>query len=305
MAVTAEVVALGETMTLVVPDPVGPLATAATFALGTAGGESNVAQWLAALGHDTVWASRVGADPLGARMREAIARWGVRVLAADDPTAPTGLMVKDPAPSGTSVRYYRAGSAASRMSPGWLAGLGLTSRLVHTTGVTSALSEDCRAMVASLPDAVPGAVVSFDVNFRPRLWSASDAAPVLRAEAERADLLFVGRDEAATLWGTESAADVRTLFADACHLVVKDADVGAWEFHGDDAVFVESPTVDVVEPVGAGDAFAAGFLAGWLRGWAPERRLALGHRLAGLALRSPLDVPETALSPDFREEILR
>lgn len=302
--VHCEVLALGETMALVVPDPVAPLVTAERLTLSMAGGESNVAQWLAALGHDVVWASRLGADPLGERVRTAIARWGVRVVAEADPDAPTGLFLKDPAPTGTTVHYYRAGSAASRMSLDWLRGLDPEARLVHLTGVTAALSPTCREMVARIRDACPGATVSFDVNHRPALWPASEAAPALAQIAADADIVFVGRDEAERLWGTPTAAEAAALLG-ARHVVVKDAETGAWELGDAEPVFVASPVVDVVEPVGAGDAYAAGWLSGWLRGRPPHERLALGHRLAALALTSPLDVPESTLSPEFREEILR
>lgn len=138
-----------------------------------------------------------------------------------------------------------------------------------------------------------GAIVSVDVNYRAALWSADTAAPELLSLCQLSDIVFVGLDEAQTLWGVETAADVRALLTDIPHLVVKNDAVGAVEFHGDTDTFVASPTVDVVEPVGAGDAFAAGYLSGFLRGLPSESRLQLGHDQAAQTLQTVTDLPQT------------
>jgi 2-dehydro-3-deoxygluconokinase len=83
--------------------------------------------------------------------------------------------------------------------------------------------------------------------------------------------------------------------------VVKDAEVGATLFlrDSDEMHFVAAPAVEVVEAVGAGDAFAAGYLASWLSGGAPEELLTLAHRVAGLALGSTADhVDARVLRPE-------
>ena len=135
-----------------------------------------------------------------------------------------------------------------------------------------------------------GSLVSFDVNHRSRLWPAEQAAPVLRDLANRCDLVFVGQDEAETLWGTTDPLAVRRLLPDPETLVVKDGAVGATAMCRDaEPVFVPAPRVAVVEPVGAGDAFAAGYLAGLLRDLDPVRRLRLGHLVAAQALTSSGD----------------
>ena len=60
--------------------------------------------------------------------------------------------------------------------------------------------------------------------------------------------------------------------------------------HADGLLFVPAPVVDVVEPVGAGDAFAAGYLFGVLNDVPEERRLRLGHALAAVALTTAGDI---------------
>jgi 2-dehydro-3-deoxygluconokinase len=167
------------------------------------------------------------------------------------------------------------------------------ARVLHLTGVTAALSGSCAALVAEgIRGAVAGALVSFDVNYRPGLWSAPDAAPVLLDLADRADLVFVGLDEGRTLWGTRTPAQIRALLPGPAALVVKDGGTGATAFTPAGDTLVPAPPVQVVEPVGAGDAFAAGYLFGVLRGLDPAASLACGHALAGAALATTDDVGE-------------
>ncbi|MCZ7374710.1 sugar kinase [Micromonospora sp. WMMC250] len=289
-----EVAAVGETMVVLCPAPGEPLEDAERVAVSVGGAESNVAGYLARLGHQVTWVSRVGDDPFGRAVVRHVAAAGVRVdQVVVDPTAPTGLYLKDPGPESTAVHYYRAGSAASRMDPGTLADPGLTgARVLHLSGITPALSASCRALVEHAVAARPlaGSLVSFDVNHRARLWSAEQAAPVLRDLADRCDLVFVGQDEAQTLWGTTDPAAVRRLLPTPETVVVKDGAVGATALRRDaEPVFVPAPRVTVVEPVGAGDAFAAGYLAGLLRDLDPVRRLRLGHLMAAQALTSSGD----------------
>ncbi|MFX4271065.1 sugar kinase [Propionibacteriaceae bacterium Y1685] len=297
MPAAPEVICLGETMIMITPHPVAPLVEATNCTLQPGGAESNVAMHLAALGHQALWSSRLGDDPLGDRVLARIADHGVDVSGVvRDPQRPTGVYFKDPAAGGTQVFYYRAGSAASAMDPGHLDALDLDRvKVVHISGITSGLSDSCASMINSLLERMgdlPG-LVSFDVNHRPGVWPADTAAPVLRDLARRCDVVYVGLDEAERLWGCRTPEDVRTVLPEPM-LVVKDGPVAAIEFSGEQATSVPSPVVEVVEPVGAGDAFAAGHLSGLLDGSGPKQRLALGHALAGIVLRSVSDVGEVA-----------
>ena len=153
-----------------------------------------------------------------------------------------------------------------------------------------------QALVVDRVHGVP--TVSFDVNYRPALWPVARAAPRLRELADAADVVVVGRDEAQTLWGTTTPDEVRDLLPHVPQLVVKDNDVGATCFSEEGTSFQPALRVGVVEPVGAGDAFAAGYLSGLLKGLHPEARLRHGHVLAALTLQHNSDLPvlpETAL----------
>ncbi|TDB72145.1 sugar kinase [Micromonospora sp. KC723] len=288
-----EVATVGETMVVLTPDPVAPLERADRLGISVGGAESNLAVALAGLGHRVGWVSRVGDDPFGRRVVRHVTDAGVDALVEVDPAAPTGVYLKDPAPDGTTVHYYRSGSAASRLGPDALDDRRLaTVRLLHLSGVTAALSPSCAALVErALTDRPLGAArISFDVNHRARLWPAAAAAPVLRRLADRADVVLVGRDEADTLWGCADPAAVRALLPGPDLVVVKDAAVGATVLpRTATAVFVPALRVPVREPVGAGDAFAAGFLSGLLRDLAPRDCLRLGHLCAAPTLTVPGD----------------
>lgn len=300
----AEVVCVGETMAVLSPPDARPLAHQTRLALTVGGAESNVACALAALGHRSAWLGRVGADPLGHRVLADLASRDVDVTAAEtDPERPTGVYFKDPGPAGTGTYYYRRGSAATAMDR-TLARLPAVqeARVLHLTGITPALSAGCADLVQDLVvrRTAPAPLVSFDVNHRPALWR-TPAAPALLALARAADLVFVGRDEAETLWGTATPEEIRALLPGPT-LVVKDAAHGATAYvTGAAPEFVPAPATRVVEQVGAGDAFAAGYLAALLENRAPAEALRLGHLVAAATLGTRADVPppldRTALDP--------
>lgn len=293
-----QVITIGEAMILVTPALAEPLESAEIFHLDVGGAESNVASHLAALGHAAAWVSRVGDDALGRRVERLIRERGVYTAWVQvDPEASTGAYFKDP---GNGVHYFRSGSAASRMGSDTLEAVPLEQAdIIHLSGITPALSASCVELIDVAIDRASrsSAVVSFDVNYRSALWGVEDAAPRLLEIARRADIVFVGLDEAHTLWGTVTADDVRALLNEPGHLIVKDGDIGATEYSPTGPVFVPAIPTAVVEAVGAGDAFAAGYLAGWIDGLSSRERLLSGHQRAVLVLQSTTDfvVPDNSM----------
>ncbi|GGR29667.1 sugar kinase [Agromyces mediolanus] len=289
-----EVLTVGETMALVVPARAEPLESAVDFRVEPGGAESNVAAHLAALGRRAAWAGAVGDDPLGRRLLAQLDALGVDTSwAGRDPGSPTGVYFKNP---GDGVHYYRTGSAASRLGADTVAGLPVAgARLLHLSGITPALSASCEELVDALFAAADAAEVpvSFDVNHRPALWpSRAAAAERLLGLARRARVVFVGLDEAEGLWGTSTAESVRELLPEPAQLIVKDGAVGATEYsHSAPAAHVPATPTTAVEVVGAGDAFAAGWIAAWLDGADAEARLAAGHARAVLTIAGTSDVP--------------
>ncbi|WP_328479987.1 sugar kinase [Streptomyces sp. NBC_00377] len=291
-----DVVALGESMVALLPSRPGRLADVPSFDRGIGGAESNVACALAAAGHAARWVSRVGTDGFGDHLVETVRSYGVDVTSVRrDPARPTGVYFRtagDRATEAHEVAYYRAGSAASAMS---VDTVGLDAvragRVLHLTGITAALSADCLGLLRELTAPRPARpLVSFDVNHRPRLWTDGNSPQVLLELARGADLVFVGEDEAAEVWGLEGADAVRTAFPEPVVLVVKQGALGATVFDGGSVLHVPAPRVDVVAAVGAGDAFAAGFLSATLRGLPVRDRLRHGHLMAAAALTVPGDL---------------
>ncbi|MFD9689375.1 sugar kinase [Kitasatospora sp. NPDC059088] len=307
-------VCVGESMAVLLPDRPGPLESVDTFRLSVGGAESNVAGALAALGVPTAWISRVGDDGFGRRLLAEVAARGVDVSGVTvDPHRPTGLYLKevggttghrhDLGPGRSRLHYHRRGSAAAALSPALLtdpaaAGLLAGARLLHLSGITAALSDDCLALLrALLADRRPGRLVSFDLNWRPALWRDRDPA-VLPPLLDAADLLLLGADEARAAFGTDEPAALRRRFPAPATVVVKDAArlVTALERDGT-AVAEPALTVEVVEATGAGDAFAAGYLAGTLHALDQRRRLRLGHLSAACALTAHGDQAELPPAP--------
>ncbi|MFE6916376.1 sugar kinase, partial [Streptomyces rubiginosohelvolus] len=236
-ATTTDVVCLGESMVTFLPSQPGRLADVPSFGRGIGGAESNVACALAAAGHRAAWVGRVGADGFGDHLVETIASYGVDTSAVRrDPVRPTGIYFRTATDRGTDtheVAYYRAGSAASAMSPANVPHEELfAGRILHLSGITAALSGDCLALLRELTAARPGRpLVSFDVNHRPHLWRGGDAdASVLLELARRSDLVFVGEDEAEEAWGIVGAEAIRAAVPEPSVLVVKRGSAGATVF---------------------------------------------------------------------------
>ncbi len=292
----------------------GPLEQSAQFDRGAGGAEANVAVVLAQLGVSAAWLSRVGDDGFGRYLVDDLSAQGVDVAAvAVDPTRPTGLYVKERgAGSGAAndlgadasrMHYYRTGSAASALSPADLAAhtaLFDGADLVHFTGITPALSESASELTRALL-ARPG-LVSFDLNYRPAVWGSriDEAADELDAHIRGADIVFLGADEAQEIFGTGDPSALRALFPEPAQLIVKNDKHTVTGFDGASSIEVPALTLEITERIGAGDAFAGGYLAALLHGADLRTRLRYGHLCAAAALTATGDSAKLPASQDIR-----
>lgn len=266
-----DVVTFGETM--VALRSAGPLTIRGTLTARVAGAESNVAIGLTRLGHAVRWVSRVGDDEYGRALLREVRGEGVDVSGvAVDPTRPTGLMVAaERTADVTSVAYYRAGSAASALGPDDVGRLG-TARILHLTGITPALSPSAAEAVRAAVGHGSYDLVSLDVNHRTRLISAEDLAAILRPLLPAVGLV-IGSPEELRILADGGAAE---LAAQGLEVVEKrGADGAAAWVTKDGATAIEVPAVPVtvIDTIGAGDAFTAGYLSGILDGLDPHDRL--------------------------------
>jgi 2-dehydro-3-deoxygluconokinase len=285
-----EVVTAGETMILGVPAMPGRLRHAAGLELKIGGAESNLAIALSRLGVSAGWVSYLSADEPGQIVLDRIRAEGVdtsRVRRLEG--ASTGLYLREKVGTEVRVYYYRWGSAASKMDPeafdpDYLRG----AAFLHLTGITPALSADCRAFVlwAAQQARASEARVSFDVNYRSKLWSAAEAKGFTEEMLPLVDLLFVGDEEAQALWGRDDEEFLRELAEEARvqEVVLKRGERGSLVLAEGEVLEQPAFSTDEVDPIGAGDAFNAGYLAGHLWGLGPEERLRTANAMGALSV---------------------
>ncbi|WP_240512046.1 sugar kinase [Paludifilum halophilum] len=283
---------LGETMLAFSPVQDGPLDTVHGFEKKLAGAESNVAIALSRLGYRTAWVSRLGKDPFGRWIYKTLRGEGVDVSGVTfDPIRPTGLYIKERlGGKQTRIYYYRSGSAASAMDQG-LVDLPAFSEaaILFVTGITPALGSSCKKAVFAALDKAreQGMKVVFDPNYRGKLWSRKEAAPVFRQIASRSHLVLPGLAEGELMTGAtdpESVAEnLRSL--GARQVVVKLGPRGAYyQTEQKDGYVPGFQVSQEVDEVGAGDAFAAGCLSGLLDGLDPDSAVKRACALGALAV---------------------
>jgi len=287
------VLTLGEPMVLLSASTAGPLRHVSHFAKYTAGAELNFSIALTRLGIRSGFITRLGDDEFGEYILGCMRAEGLDTsLVSRSTLHPTGVYFKEYRGHGDpKVHYYRRGSAASALSPEdlkreWLTGV----NLVHVTGITPALSSTCQAACESLLAMAEeaGATISFDPNYRPLLHDRADAEGFMVDYMRRADILFVNEREAELLFGSTDLASLRGQAHELGPKVVvlKLGPRGAAASNGtsDEPVHVPAvPTNRFVDPVGAGDGFAAGFIFGLLSGWPLEQCLAAGNYVGAMA----------------------
>jgi len=284
----SRVFTFGETMALVRAES-GPWETAGTATIGIGGADSNVAIGLARLGVEVSWLGRVGDDALGRRVVRELRAEGIDVHARIGPGR-TGLMVKQKrTPHTSDVLFYRAGSAGSTLSPADVPHDVVAADIVHVTGITAALSPSARATVDAIVDLAraEGVPVSFDVNHRPSLWQGEDPSPLYRSLAARSDILFAGEDEARLLVDTtddDPLALARAIAAlGPAEVLIKSGARGSAGVVDGEEVTRPALAVPVVDTVGAGDAYVAGYLAARLDGDAAADRIRLATAVGAFA----------------------
>jgi 2-dehydro-3-deoxygluconokinase len=273
-----DLIALGETMLSLVAVGV-PLAEATVLHVTHGGAESNTCIGLVRLGFSAALVSRLGGDPAGARVASDLRDAGVDLRwVRRDPARPTGLMLRET--SGVPARYHRADSAASVLAPADLDGVPVQeARAVLVTGITAMLGEGPHAAALTLLERARGLRV-VDPNLRSGLRGSHRARELVVPLLERADLILGGESELERLLGGRGRelAD-RAHMLGAAEVVLKRGAQGAAVSDGSGGwIERRPPPYDDVDPVGAGDAFNAGYLAARLAGRPPGEALGQGAR---------------------------
>jgi 2-dehydro-3-deoxygluconokinase len=278
-------------MVLVVPTSPGRLRHAGAVTLSIGGAESNVAIGLTRLGIATGWISALGDDELGELVLHRVRAEGVDTSAVRRvPDRPTGLYLREEVAGALRVHYYRSGSAASTLAPGAFDPAVLDdAAFLHLTGITGALSPESGEFLtwAAKTAGAAGVRVSYDVNYRSRLWGPAAARAATEALLPHVDVLLVGDEEAAALWGWDGDACLER-FPDTGprEVVVKLGARGSAAMVDGERWAAPGFPVRQLDPIGAGDAFAAGYLAATLWGAPPEERLRTANAMGAFCVQN-------------------
>jgi 2-dehydro-3-deoxygluconokinase len=250
------------------------------------GAELNVAAGVSRLGLSTAWVSSLPANALGRKVRNKAREFGVDLShVAWDGAGRMGLFFVEygASPRASSVLYDRARSAFAELhetSFSWwdiLAG----GRAFHTTGITPALGDRTAAETRAALVAARGLglLTSYDLNFRGRLWTAEQARAMQEPLMEYVDVLITTEEDAETVFGITGSdyREVARRLADRYGFkivtITLRGDVSVLRNTWTAIAYADGAVVDdrvyeleLVDRIGGGDAYAAGFLYGLLTG---------------------------------------
>lgn len=282
----SEVVTFGEAMIRLSPPGSRRLEQASSLDVGVGGAELNVAAGLARFGLETAWVSLLPDNPLGRMTRNRARELGIdtsRVAWTSGSRMGLYFVEFGASPRPSTVLYDRARSAFSDLAessfdwPAILTG----ARAFHTSGITAALNDSAsREVHAALTAArAAGALTSYDLNFRARLWTPEQARQVQEPLMELVDVLITTEEDAATVFGvkgddySEVARALAERFGFRIVTITMRGDISvlrnSWTAiaFSDGAVVTDRTyELELVDRIGGGDAYAAGFLYGLLTG---------------------------------------
>jgi 2-dehydro-3-deoxygluconokinase len=289
------VVTLGETMLRLSPPRGERLSGADRLDLTLGGAESNVAVALAALGVPTIWLGAVPSNELGDRIVAELSGAGVDVsyvVRRNEGRVGLYFVELPVSPRPALVLYDRRHSAATDLTADDLPPAAFTDAShAVVSGITAALKPHGASLAHEFLTQARkrGARRILDVNFRRQLWQPKEAAGTLAELARKADVLICSADDARAVFNVDGdeerlIAALRDLAPNADLVVATLGQRGAAGWERDAGAFrAKSPAVEVIDPLGAGDALVAGLIWAELKGQAPDRRLAAGVALAALA----------------------
>ena len=298
-----DVLTFGESMMRLTPPGDLRIEQTSTFDIWVGGTESNTAVGLARLGMDVAWLSRLPASPLGRYISNRIAQYGVdvsRVVWAKDERLGIYFHEKAQSPRASEIIYDRRDSAMSRMQPQDLPDELFgedVSQLLHVTGITLAISESAMQTVhVALQKAkAAGWRISFDTNYRSKLWSGVDAAAGCDYSMSMADLVFCPMGDYQVMYGAaspdEAIVDLAKRYPDTLIVMTLGKD-GAQAITPENEI-LRQPAIlaGEVGRIGGGDAFAAGFIYAWLKEGDVAEALKWGAALSSLKYTIPGDLP--------------
>ncbi|UFJ43386.1 sugar kinase [Brevibacillus humidisoli] len=287
-----DVITIGDALIAMNPSTTGPLRFVHSFEKKVGGAELNVIIGCARLGLKAGWISRLGNDEFGRFALNFVRGEGIdtsQVQFVDG--CPTSVYFKEIFEDGrTNSYYYRQQSPTSSMTPQDIdADYLKQARILHISGVFPAVCESNYEVLLHTVKLAKanGLTVTFDPNIRLKLWSAEKARQKLLALMPFLDVVLTGEEEAQILVGTSEPDEVFQAFQSLGidHIVLKQGERGAIASRHNQVMHSPAAAVSkVVDTVGAGDGFAAGYLYGLLHQWNLRDCLQLANAVGALVV---------------------
>lgn len=305
---TYDVVTFGEAMLRLSPPHFGRLEQTHSLDVEIGGSELNVAVGVSRLGLNAAWISKLPNNPLGRMVRNRARELGVdvaHVVFSDQGRQGLYFVEYGAAPRASSVLYDRGNSAISMIKPeevDWKKILGKT-KLFHVSGITPALSDSAAATTALAMRTAKemGCLVSYDLNYRKKLWTPAQARSCQEPLMKLVDILTTTEEDTGVVFGIREdsyqkvAETLAKTFGFKAVAITLREDISVWKnnwtaiAYADGKIYTDRTyTVEIVDRVGAGDSFTAGFIYGYLTGNA-EKGVKYGNALSALKHTMPGD----------------
>jgi 2-dehydro-3-deoxygluconokinase len=306
-----DVVSFGETMFRLTAPPGMRLENATSLQIYVGGTESNTLASLARLNFQVTWLSALPDNPAGRNVVRELRSHGIDtssvVWAGAASRLGTFYVEESGAPLGIQVYYDRANSACALIDPGAIDYTVVdTARMLHLTGITPALGMQTSIVFQRLLERARTRQVplSFDVNYRAKLWPAAEAAQQIEEACRQASILFCSLLDAAELWGFTGDAEAVLRQMDerfgneGKRLVLTLGSAGSAQLQSNSYTYESAFTTEGIFRFGSGDAFDAGYLYACLNGSLYREMqqehgttaLAFGNALAALKRCIPGDI---------------
>lgn len=304
-----DIVTFGEAMVRLSPPNFQRLEQAHSFDVNPGGAELNVAVGVTRLGLKSAWVSKLPKNGLGYLIRNRARQFGVdcsHIVWSDKGRAGIYLVEFGASPRASSVLYDRASSAISMVQPGeidWQK-IFTGSKHFHMSGITPALSASASETTAEALKAAKkaGCSISYDLNYRKKLWTPADAKKIQEPLMENVDILITTEEDTNIVFGIKEkdyeavAEKLAHIFKFKVVAITLREDLSVWRnnwtaiAYQDGKIFRDRKyEVEIVDRVGAGDSFTAGFLYGWLMEKDVQKGVQYGNAFAALKHTVPGD----------------
>lgn len=288
-----DIISIGDGLITFDPVSKGPLRFVNQFERKIGGAELNVLIGCARLGLKTGWISRLGKDEFGKHIVNTVRGEGIDVGEVFlEEGYPTSLNFKEVQESGSGKTfYYRHKSPTETITPDILPiGYIKSAKILHVTGVYPAINQNNRDVILKAIQIARenGVKVSFDPNIRLRLWTEEEARETIISYLPYVDYLLAGKEELELIFQT---TQMETIIKELSHyscekIVMKDGENGASVLMDGKWLHLQAPkVVKVVDTVGAGDGFDAGFLYGILQNWPIEKTLEFANTIGSMVVQ--------------------